>query len=128
TGLSVLSADVLLDDAAGTGLGGEHIARMVIRDVLYIASPFPLILALLLALVFRGYTEPHGRATWSGADVRVEQARTGPSVGRVLLGTAAIMVVFQLGFAGDTALLPLLGAALRVLAGPTAGRGPPPAG
>ena len=76
--------------------------------MLYIASALPLISALLLAFVFRGYTETHGRATWSDADVRVEQARTGPSVGRVLLVTAAIMVLFQLGFAGETALLPLL--------------------
>ena len=108
TGLAVLSAEWLFGDAIGAGLGGQLIERMPIRDVLYIASALPLISALLLALVFRGYTETHGRATWSDADVRVEQARTGPSVGRVLLVTAAIMVLFQLGFAGETALLPLL--------------------
>src|SRR5207249_4828632 len=62
----------------------------------------------LRALGFRGYTETHGRAAGSAADGRVEQARPGPSVVRVLLVTAAIMILFQIGFAGETALLPLL--------------------
>jgi len=108
TGLAVLSAEWLFGDAIGAGAGGFLLEHMPTRDVLYMASVLPLVSAGLLVFVFRGYTETHGRNTWTEDDVRVEQERTGPSVVRVLLVTAAIMILFQIGFAGETALLPLL--------------------
>jgi MFS family permease len=108
TGLAVLSAEWLLGDAIGAGAGGFLLEHMPTRDVLYAASALPLISAGLLMLVFRGYTETHGRSTWTEEDVRVEQERTGPSVVRVLVVTAAIMILFQIGLAGETAFLPLL--------------------
>ena len=108
TGLAVLSAEWLVGDAIGAGAGGFLLEHMPTRDVLYAASALPLISAGLLVLVFRGYTETHGRSTWTEDDVRVEQERTGPSVVRVLVVTAAIMILFQIGLAGETAFLPLL--------------------
>jgi len=108
TGLAVLSAEWLFGDAIGAGAGGFLLEHMPTRDVLYAASVLPLISAGLLVLVFRGYTETHGRSTWTEEDVRVEQERTGPGVVSVLLVTAAIMILFQIGFAGETAFLPLL--------------------
>jgi MFS family permease len=108
TGLAVLSAEWLFGDAIGAGAGGFLLEHLPTRDVLYVASVLPLVSAGLLMLVFRGYTETHGRSTWTEDDVRVEQERTGPSVVRVLLVTAAIMILFQIGFAGETAFLPLL--------------------
>ena len=108
TGLAVLSAEWLFGDAIGAGAGGFLLERISTRDLLYAASALPLISACLLLLVFRGYKETHGRSTWTADDVRVEQERTGPSVVRVLLVTAAIMILFQIGLAGETALLPLL--------------------
>jgi MFS family permease len=108
TGLAVLSAEWLVGDAIGAGAGGFLLEHMPTRDVLTLASVLPLISAGLLVLVFRGYAETHGRNTWTEEDVRVEQERTGPSVVRVLLVTAAIMILFQIGLAGETALLPLL--------------------
>ena len=108
TGLAVLSAEWLVGDAIGAGAGGFLLEHMSTRDVLTAASVLPLISAGLLVLVFRGYAETHGRNTWSEEDVRVERERTGPSVVRVLLVTAAIMILFQIGLAGETALLPLL--------------------
>jgi MFS family permease len=121
TGLAVLSAEWLFGDAIGAGAGGLLIEHMPIRNVLYLASALPLISAVLLALAFRGYTETHGRGTWTDDDVRIEQQRSGPSLARVLLVTAAIMVLFQLGFAGETALLPLLVTAHLNLSAATAG-------
>ncbi|HEV2217343.1 MAG TPA: MFS transporter [Candidatus Dormibacteraeota bacterium] len=108
TGLAVLSAEWLLGDAIGAGAGGLLLEHVPTRDVLYMASVLPLISAGLLVLVFRGYSETHGRSTWTDEDVRVEHERTGPGVVRVLLVTAAIMILFQIGFAGETAFLPLL--------------------
>ena len=108
TGLALLSAEWLFGDAIGAGAGGFLLEHVSTRDVLYAASVLPLISAGLLVVVFRGYTETHGRSTWTEEDLRVERERTGPSVVRVLLVTAAIMILFQIGFAGETALLPLL--------------------
>ncbi len=108
TGLAVLSAEWLFGDAIGAGAGGFLLEHVSTRYVLYAASVLPLISAGLLVVVFRGHTETHGRSTWTEEDLRVERERTGPSVVRVLLVTAAIMILFQIGFAGETALLPLL--------------------
>lgn len=121
TGLAVLSAEWLFGDAIGAGAGGFLLEHMSTRDVLYAASVLPLISAGLLVLVFRGYTETHGRTTWTDEDVRVERERTGPSAGRVLLVTAGIMILFQIGFAGETAFLPLLVTAHLNLSAATAG-------
>lgn len=108
TGLAVLSAQWLFGDALGAGSGGLLIEHIPIRDVLYAASVFPLASAVLLMFVFRGYKETHGRAALAGDDAATDQKPPGPSVVRVLLVTAAIMILFQLGFQGETALLPLL--------------------
>jgi MFS family permease len=117
TGLAVLSAEWLVGDAIGAGAGGFLIERMPIHDVLYAAAVLPLISAVLLALAFRGYRETHGRHAETSAD----RDASAPSVVRVLLVTAAIMVLFQIGFAGETALLPLLVTAHLQLSAATAG-------
>lgn len=108
TGLAVLSAQWLFGDALGAGSAGLLIERMPIRDVIYAASVLPLISAVLLVIVFRGYRETHGRAALAGNNAGVDETRQGPSVVRVLLVTAVIMILFQMGFQGETALLPLL--------------------
>ena len=108
TGLAVLSAEWLFGDAFGAGAGGLLIEHIPIREVIYIASVLPVVSAVLLVLVFRGYKETHGRGALPDEEVKAEQRPAGPSVVRVLLVTAVIMILFQLGFQGETALLPLL--------------------
>jgi predicted MFS family arabinose efflux permease len=104
TGLAVLSAEWLIGDALGAGAGGALIERMPIASVLAAAAVLPLLTAVLLVLVFRGYRQSLGH-----------EIETGPTEGnggrgwvRVLLVTAAIMILFQIGFTGETAFLPLL--------------------
>lgn len=108
TGLAVLTAEWLIGEAVGGGAGGQLMERMPVQNVLYLAAVLPLFSALLLVWVFRGYVETHGRSTWTDEDVRVERSRTGPSLTRVLLVTAVIMLLFQTGAGGELALLPLL--------------------
>lgn len=104
TGLAVLSAEWLIGDAIGAGAGGLLIEKIGIQQVLLIATALPVITAVLLLFVFRGYN----RAQHAAGQQEGEPSSQAPNVARVLLVTAAIMVLFQAGLAGETALLPLL--------------------
>ena len=118
TGLAALSAEWLIGDAVGAGAGGLLIERFGIQNVLYVAAVLPLISGVLLILVFRGYVDSR-----SSAAVAPEASTSNgaSNIARVLLVTAAIMVLFQLGLAGETALLPLLVTAHLNLSAATAG-------
>jgi MFS family permease len=69
----------------------------------------PLVSALLVLVVFRGYSRvDHGDA-WSKDDqARLEESRKGGGVLRVLLVTASMVLLIQVGAGGELALLPLL--------------------
>lgn len=118
TGLAALSAEWLIGDAVGAGAGGLLIERFGIQNVLYIAAVLPIVSGVLLILVFRGYVDSRSHA----AEAPEASTSNGASnIARVLLVTAAIMVLFQLGLAGETALLPLLVTAHLNLSAATAG-------
>ena len=123
TGLALLSAEWLIGDAIGAGLGGLLIERIGIQDVLYVATVLPLVSGALYLLVFRGFAERshHDVSDLEAAAAQQPGAVRPPSITRVLLVTAAIMVLFQLGFAGETAFLPLLVTAHLNLSAATAG-------
>ncbi|HET7465471.1 MAG TPA: MFS transporter [Candidatus Dormibacteraeota bacterium] len=104
TGLAVLSAEWLIGDAIGSGAGGLLIERMPISSVLSAAAVLPLITAALLVLVFRGYRQRFGHEVEPGA----AQGARGRDWVPVMVVTAAIMVLFQVGAFGETAFLPLL--------------------
>ena len=105
TGLALLAAMWVIGEAFGSGAGGQLIDHMPIRSVLYGASVLPLLSAALVVLVFRGYADTHGRRS-ATETVDAEQAAT--SVVRVMVVTAAIVLLFQIGAGGELALLPLL--------------------
>lgn len=121
TGLALLAAGWVMAGAIGAGAGGVLIEHIPIRNVIYGAAILPVISSLLVLLVFRGYAETHGRSTWTDEDMRVEEARTGPSLPRVLTVTAVIMVLVETGVGGEQALLPLLVTAHLNLSAATAG-------
>lgn len=121
TGLALLAAGWVMAGAIGAGAGGVLIEHIPIRNVIYGAAILPVISSLLVLLVFRGYAETHGRSTWTDEDMRVEEARTGPSLPRVLAVTAVIMVLVETGVGGEQALLPLLVTAHLNLSAATAG-------
>lgn len=105
TGLALLAAMWVIGEAFGSGAGGQLIDHVPIRSVLYGASVLPLFSAALVILVFRGYTDTHGRRS-ATETVDADQAAT--SVVRVMVVTAAIVLLFQIGAGGELALLPLL--------------------
>ena len=105
TGLALLAAMWVIGEAFGSGAGGQLIDHVPIRSVLYGASVLPLLSAALLVLVLRGYADTHGRRSATDT-VDGEQAAT--SVVRVMVVTAAIVLLFQIGAGGELALLPLL--------------------
>ena len=123
TGLAVLSAEWLIGDAIGAGLGGLLIERIGIQDMLYVATVLPLVSGGLFFLVFRGFadTRNHDAPPLDAGAAQPPGAGLPAGITRVLLVTAAIMVLFQLGFAGETAFLPLLVTAHLNLSAATAG-------
>jgi MFS family permease len=106
TGLALIAAQWVVGGAIGAGAGGQLIDHFPIRDVLYVAALGPLVAAGLLALVFRGYKETRG--IWGEDEPAPADAGGGDGFMRVLVITAAIVLLAEIGGGGETALLPLL--------------------
>ncbi len=109
TGLALLSAQWLIAEAVGAGAGGQLIDRFPIRGVLYASAILPVLTALLAIWVFKGHSRSEQRDTWAADDkARLEESRAGGGLMRVLLVTASIVLLSQIGAGGELALLPLL--------------------
>ena len=106
TGLALIAAMWVVSSAVGSGVGGTLIDHLPIRDVLYVAAVLPVVTAVLLALVFRGYRETRG--IWGEVEAAPEFVPNGESFARVMIITAAIVLLAEIGAGGETALLPLL--------------------
>jgi MFS family permease len=119
TGLALLAAMWVIGEAFGSGAGGQLIDHLPIRSVLYGASVLPLLSAAFVVLVFRGYTDTHSRRS---ATEPVDAGKSGnTSVVRVMVVSAAIVLLFQVGAGGELALLPLLVTSHLNLSAATAG-------
>ena len=109
TGLALIAAMWIFSSAVGSGAGGLLIVRSSIREVLYIAAILPLVGAVLLWFVFRGYRETRGIWGVEPESNAADAARpAGESFIRVLAITAVIVLLAEIGAGGETALLPLL--------------------
>jgi MFS family permease len=106
TGLAFIAAMWIFSSALGSGAGGLLIERISITEVLYIAAVLPLVSAVLLWMVFRGY--PRKRSLWGEGEPPAAQAAGRRAFIRVLAITAAIVLLAEIGAGGETALLPLL--------------------
>jgi MFS family permease len=109
TGLALLSAQWVIAAAIGAGAGGQLIEHMPIRTILYATAILPVLSALLIVWVFKGYSHGEHRDSWTADDqARTEEAREGGGVTRVLMVTASMVLLVQVGVGGEQALLPLL--------------------
>jgi MFS family permease len=109
TGLALLTAQWLIAEAVGAGAGGQLIDHFPIRGILYASAVLPLLTALFAIWVFRGHSHTEHRDSWAADDkARLEESRAGGGVLRVLMVTASIVLLFQIGAGGELALLPLL--------------------
>ena len=108
TGLAFIATQWVVAGALGSGAGGQLIEHAPIATVVEIAAVLPIIGAGLLAIVFRGYRETRG--IWAGIEPETPETTAGDQQGfvRVLLITAAIVLLAEVGAGGETALLPLL--------------------
>ena len=109
TGLALLASQWVIAEAVGAGAGGQLIDRFPIRDVMLVGAALPVVSAVLIFWVFRGYTlaDHHVRINADNA-AGEERARGGASVTRVLAITATLALLIQIGLGGELALLPLL--------------------
>ncbi len=109
TGLALLASQWVIAEAVGAGAGGALIDRLPIHDVMLAGAVLPLISAILVAMVFRGYTlaDHHSRIDF---DDKAGHNRSGgrSTVIRVLAVTATLVLLIQIGLGGELALLPLL--------------------
>jgi len=119
TGLALLAAQWVIGEAIGSGAGGLLIDHFPIRTVLYVAAVMPALSAVLVFLVFRGYTEAGGHR--AAPEATRELQPNGPSFIRVMIITASIVLLFQIGAGGELALLPLLVTSHLGLSATTAG-------
>jgi MFS family permease len=109
TGLALLSAQWVIAAAIGAGAGGQLIDHFPIRTILYATAILPVVSALLALLVFKGYSHSEHVESWTHDDeARMEESRRGGGVLRVLLVTASLMLLIEVGAGGELALLPLL--------------------
>jgi MFS family permease len=109
TGLALLSAQWVISEALGAGAGGQLIDRFPIRSVILAAAVLPVVSALLVILVFRGYSRVEQGGRWTADDqARMDESRAGGGVWRVLAVTATMALLIQVGAGGELALLPLL--------------------
>lgn len=120
TGLAILAAQWLVCQALGAGLGGWLLDRAGSRDILLGAAILPVVTAVLIAAVFRGYRGA-SHVDRPRDDERAEVARAGASVSRVLLVAAVIVLLIEVGAGGELALLPLLVTSHLGLSASTAG-------
>jgi MFS family permease len=109
TGLALLSAQWLIAGAIGAGAGGQLIEHVPIRSILYATAALPALTAVLVVWVFRGQSAAQQRVTSARDDAaRREESRAGGGVIRVLLVSATMALLIQVGAGGELALLPLL--------------------
>jgi MFS family permease len=106
TGLALIGAQWVIGGAVGAGAGGQLIERISIHDVLLAGAVLPLVTAALTWAVLRGYRETRG--IWGEDDAAPDPPRDGPTFARVMLITAAIVLLIEIGAGGEAALLPLL--------------------
>jgi MFS family permease len=109
TGLALVSAQWVIAEAIGAGAGGQLIDHFPIRTVMYAAAVLPALTAVVVLWVFRGHSETKHRARLVADDeARSEESRAGGGLLRVLLVTASMVLLIQVGAGGELALLPLL--------------------
>jgi MFS family permease len=109
TGLAVLAAQWLIASSIGAGVGGQLIDHFPIRSVILVAAILPIASSLLLAWFFRDYSHTEHRGRWNEDDnARMEESRGGSGVARVLVVTASMVLLIEVGAGGELALLPLL--------------------
>jgi MFS family permease len=109
TGLALLSAQWVIAEAVGAGVGGQLIDHFPIRSVILAAAVLPVVSALLSVWVFRGYSHIEHRGSWAADDeARNAESRAGGGVLRVLAVTASMVLLVQVGAGGELAMLPLL--------------------
>jgi len=109
TGLALLSAQWVLASAVGSGAGGQLIEHFPIRSILYASAVLPVVSAFLILLVFRNLSRAEHREGWTGDDqARMEVSRGGGGLMRVLLVSAGMVLLIEIGAGGEVALLPLL--------------------
>jgi len=106
TGLALLSAQWVIAAAIGSGAGGQLIDHVPIRSVIYAAACLPVVSAALIFILFRGYS-PRESSNEDDA-ARLETSREGGGVLRVLLVSATMVLLIEIGSGGEVALLPLL--------------------
>jgi MFS family permease len=106
TGLALLSAQWVFAAAVGSGVGGQLFDHFPIRSILYAAALLPVVSAALIFILFRGYS-PHKSSSEDDA-ARLETSRDGGGVLRVLLVSATMVFLIEIGSGGEVALLPLL--------------------
>jgi DHA1 family multidrug resistance protein-like MFS transporter len=119
TGLALISAQWVIGEALGAGAGGLLIDHYPIRAVIVWGAVLPAVSAVLVLLVFRGYKEAGGRR--AAPEDEPESAVGAPSLKRVMIVTASIVLLFQVGLGGELALLPLLVTSHLNLSAATAG-------
>jgi MFS family permease len=109
TGLALLSAQWVISAAVGSGAGGQLIEHFPIRSILYASAVLPVVSAFLILLLFRGFSQVEHRARWTEDDeARMEVSRGGGGIIRVLLVSATMVLLIEIGAGGEVALLPLL--------------------
>jgi MFS family permease len=109
TGLALLAASWVIAEAIGAGAGGQLIDHFPIRGVILAAAVLPVCSAVLMSLVFRGYSYVEHHGAWTADDdARSEESRAGGGVLRILAVTASLVLLIQVGAGGELALLPLL--------------------
>lgn len=106
TGLALLSAQWVIAAAIGSGAGGQLIDHVPIRAIIYAAAVLPVVSALLIFILFRSYA-PRAGSTEDDA-ARLETSIGGGGVMRVLLVSATMVLLIEIGAGGEQALLPLL--------------------
>jgi MFS family permease len=109
TGLALLASQWVVAEAVGAGAGGALIDRLPIHEVILAGSALPAVSAVLVAVVFRGYVTADHRS-FADFDEQADQRRSnaGTTVVGVLVITAGLALLVQIGLGGELALLPLL--------------------
>jgi MFS family permease len=109
TGLALVSAQWVLAASIGAGAGGQLIDRFPIRSVILAGAVLPVVSAVLVAWIFRGYSRTdHTDGFSAEEEAGAERSRAGASVRRILVVTASMVLLISVGSGGELALLPLL--------------------
>jgi MFS family permease len=109
TGLALLAAQWVVAEAVGAGAGGQLIDHFPIRSVLFASAALPVLSSVLALWVFRGYSHSKHFDSWTEDDeALMKESRAGAGVVRVLMVTASMVLLIQIGAGGELALLPLL--------------------